>query len=94
MRRYFPKPVTILRELAGTGPSAVRLEAIRLMGLDSLPDGWPQCPRSSLKAILRQLACDPKKAAKVRLMALKELVWNLPIEAQQEIETWKKERKQ
>jgi hypothetical protein len=71
----YPAPKTVLYELSLYGPSEVRLEAIRLMGLDDLPASFPKCQRRSRDSLLRRLAVDRKKSAKARMSALKELLF-------------------
>ena len=71
----YPAPKRILYELSTTGPSGVRLEALRLLGLADLPEKFPSCPRRSRESLLRRLAANRRKAAGARLTALKELLF-------------------
>jgi hypothetical protein len=82
----YPGPRVVLFELARSGPSKVRLEALRLLGLPDCPAHWPDCPRNTRQSLLRQLAVNKTKAGKVRLACLKELLWNLSLEDQRELE--------
>jgi len=82
----YPNPWRLLYDLASTGPSAVRIEALRLLGLLNCPTRWPDIARRSRASLLRQLACNRDKAAKVRLACLKELLFGLTLEAQRMLE--------
>jgi hypothetical protein len=82
----YPAPRRLLYDLATCGPSAVRVEALRLLGLPNCPTRWPDCPRRTRAALLRQLAANKKKAAKTRLACLKDLLWGLTLETQRRIE--------
>ena len=79
----YPAPKKVLYELATTGPSAVRVEALRLLGLPDLPVTFPKCERRSRESLLRRLAANRKKSAKARMAALKELLfgWTPAMEA-------------
>jgi hypothetical protein len=81
----YPAPKTVLYELATTGPSAVRVEALRLMRLTDLPVTFPKCQRRSRESLLRRLASDRKKSAKARLGALKELLFGWTAEMEQTV---------
>jgi len=87
----YPSPQSLLYELASHGPSAVRLEALRLMGLPNSPRSWGTCPRRSRRALLRRLACDRRKSGKVRLSALKETLWNLTVDQQDALSRLRKD---
>ena len=89
----YPSPQSVLYELASRGPSAGRLEALRLMGLPDSPRTWGSCPRRSRRALLRRLACDRRKSVKVRLSALKEILWNLTVDQQDALERLRKENR-
>lgn len=71
----YPSITSVLYELATTGPSASRTEALRLLSLPDLPAAFPKCKRRTRESLLRRLACDGKKSAKARLGALKECVF-------------------
>jgi len=71
----YPTPKRVLFELSTCGPSGVRVEALRLLGLADLPDKFPSCLRRSRESLLRRLAANRKKSAKARLTALKELLF-------------------
>jgi hypothetical protein len=83
----YPSPRRLLYDLASTGPSAVRIEALRLLGLPNAPTRWRDIPRRTRASLLRQLACNRDKAAKVRLACLKELLWGLTLEQQKMLES-------
>ena len=68
----YPAPRTVLSYLASHGPSAVQIEALRLLDLP-VPDRFPTYARGSKEALLRRLACNHKKAAHARLDAMKQL---------------------
>ena len=82
----YPSPKRLLFDLASSGPSRVRIEALRLLGVPNCPSRWPEIPRRSRASLLRQLACNRDKAAKVRLACLKELLWGLTLEQQKMLE--------
>jgi hypothetical protein len=88
----YPCPKNILHNLASRGSSATRVEALRLLSLPDLPTRFPECPRRSRNALLRQLAANRGKSAKARLAALKELLYGLSISAQQELEQLKRKK--
>jgi hypothetical protein len=69
----YPSPERVLFDLASRGPSAVRTEALAMLG-QPVPGRWPECPRRTRLALLRQLACNKSKASRARLEALKELL--------------------
>lgn len=81
----YPAPKRLLYELSITGPSSVRSEAIRLLGLPSLPAAFPPCERRSRASLLRRLACNRKKSAKARLAAAKEILFGWTDEMEQAI---------
>jgi hypothetical protein len=89
----YARPQAVLFDLAGRGPSAVRQEALRLLGLPNLPPTWGVIPKRSRKALLRKLACNKGKAAKARLAAVKELLWGLTLEQQAQIEALLEEKR-
>lgn len=80
----------MLYELAVTGPAAVRAEAIHLLDLPNLPTKWPSCPCHSPSAARRRLATTRGKAARLRLQALKELLWPVTKEQREAIEELRK----
>ena len=82
----YPSPRRLLYELARTGPSAVRIEALRLLGLANCPSSWPPIERRSRASLLRQLAANKKKSAKVRLACVKEILFGLTLEQQHMLE--------
>lgn len=86
----YPAPKKVLHELSVSGPSEVRIEALRLLGLAELPAAFPKCERRSRESLLRRLACNGKKSAKSRLYAVKELLWGLTIEQQQAMDALRK----
>jgi hypothetical protein len=83
----YPSPQRLLFDLARRGPSTVRIEALRLLGLPNCPTRWPLCARRSRASLLRRLAANKKKAAKIRLACLKELLWGLTLEQQRMLES-------
>ncbi len=82
----YPSPRRLLYDLASTGPSTVRIEALRLLGLPNCPTRWPDILRRTRASLLRRLAANRKKAAKVRLACVKELLFGLSLEAQRMLE--------
>jgi hypothetical protein len=82
----YPNPQRLLFDLASRGPGAVRIEALRLLGLVNCPTRWPVCPRRSRASLLRRLAANKKKSAKMRLACIKELLWGLTLEQQRMLE--------
>jgi hypothetical protein len=85
----YPSVKTLLGRLATRGPSASRLEALRLLGLPDLPEKLPKTPRKpkiNRIGLLKRLACAKRKSAKTCLMALKELLWGISINSQLELE--------
>lgn len=82
----YPNPQRLLYELASRGSSTVRIEALRLLGLPNCPTRWPPCPRRSRASLLRRLAANRKKSAKMRLACIKELLWGLTLEQQRMLE--------
>jgi hypothetical protein len=82
----YPNPQRLLFDLANVGPTAVRIEAIRLLGLPNCPTVWPKIPRRSRASLLRRLAANKQKAAKMRLACVKELLWGLTLEQQRMLE--------
>lgn len=81
----YPSPKSVLYDLATTGPSSIRQEALRLLGLE-VPATWGVITRRTRKALLRRLACNKRKAAKSRLACVKEVLWGLTLEQQSELE--------
>jgi hypothetical protein len=82
----YPSPRSLLYELANRGPSAVRIEALRLLGLPNCPTRWPECQRRTRASLLRRLAANKRKSAKMRLACIKELLWGLTLEQQSMLE--------
>ena len=85
----YPSVHTILGQLATHGPSESRVEAMRLLGLPDLPEHLPMTPRKpkvNRVGLLKRLVADRKKSAKSLLMALKELLWGIPISSQLELQ--------
>lgn len=89
---HYPAPKSILFDLATTGPSAIRVEALRLLGLPNLPARFPPCERRTRASLLRRLAANKQKAGKARLFAVKELLFSISIEEQQELDQLRKEK--
>lgn len=80
----YPKPKSVLHDLAGSGPSETRAEALRLLTLPDVPETFVDCPRRSRRAALRILVSNRGKSAKARLAAFKELCWGVLPEADTE----------
>jgi hypothetical protein len=60
------------------------------MELPNLPSTWPPCPTRSPAAARRRLAGTEGKAARLRLQAVKELLWPITQEQRRAIEELRK----
>lgn len=78
------RPRTVLLQLAQSGRDWVSLEALRLLQLN-IPRDWPKNPRgvtATRLVVLRRIACDRRKSGRIRIMAVKELLFALDIATQ------------
>lgn len=85
----YPSVRSLLSKLARRGPSNVRLEALRLLGLPDLPEHLPPSPRKPKNhriVLLKMMATDKRRSAKSRLACVKELLFNIPVGLQLEAE--------